>query len=145
MGTENEETYLCMTCNSPCDHDEPILCNECINRLESDKIPATFSSLEEIGEYEQKLNNSTDLYKIAARVKILAVSHFNANLTPIGVCLCNTYVHVLKEFYDFADTIADPTIKKNLQKLIKSKEDMPANFISLMGNPTNFDKVPNGS
>ncbi|HXN74912.1 MAG TPA: hypothetical protein VN855_00285, partial [Candidatus Acidoferrum sp.] len=53
--------------------------------------------LQEIQEWEKQQDNSTDIYKIAARVKNLARSN-DATLTQVGESLCNVYVHVLKSF-----------------------------------------------
>lgn len=86
-------------------------------------------TLEEIEEWERKQDNATDLYKISARVKNLARAD-GAALTPVGEMLANTYVHVLKSLYDFADTIADKETKIKLISLIRSNEGMPANLIS---------------
>lgn len=86
-------------------------------------------TLEEIEEWERKQDNATDLYKISARVKNLARAD-GAALTPVGEMLANTYVHVLKSLYDFADTITDKETKIKLISLIRSNEGMPANLIS---------------
>lgn len=86
-------------------------------------------SLEEIETWEKAQDNSTDIYKIAARVKNLARVDGQAALMPAGEMLCNQYTHVLKSFYDFANTIADPELKIRLCKLIQKHEDMPGKLI----------------
>lgn len=48
-----------------------------------------------------------DLYSLAARVKNLARGD-DASLTPIGEKLCNLYIHVLMDFYEFAETLPEP-------------------------------------
>lgn len=85
-------------------------------------------SLEEIQEWEAKQNNNNDIYKVAARVKNLARGS-KASLTPVGESLCNTFVHVLKTYYDFAETIQDKDIRAKLIELTRSQEAMPGNFI----------------
>src|SRR5579871_6058593 len=72
---------------------------------------------------------STDTYAIAARVKNLARSS-DASLTPMGESLCNIYVHILKSFYDCAETLPEP-YKKTLIDLVKSKEGMCRDVIKL--------------
>lgn len=61
-----------------------------------------------------------DLYSLAARVKNLTCED-DASLTPIGDSLCNLYVHVLMDFYKYAETLSEPH-KTNLSEFIKSKE-----------------------
>lgn len=85
--------------------------------------------LQEIQEWEKQQDNSTDIYKIAARVKNLARGG-DATLTPVGESLCNVYVHVLKAFYDFADILDDKDTKIKLHELIRKQEGMPGNFIA---------------
>ena len=87
---------------------------------------------DEIEGLESAADNSNDLYKIKARVTNLARGG-GAALTPQGEMLANTYVHVLKSFYDFAETIHDRTIRNNLVRLIRKHEDMPANLIAAAG------------
>jgi hypothetical protein len=81
---------------------------------------------------EQASDNSTDIYKIKARVANLARGP-GMSLTPQGVQLCNTFVHVLKSFYDFADKIQDPNVRVPLIKLIRSHEKMPGVLIASAG------------
>jgi hypothetical protein len=91
-----------------------------------------FSSmtLEEIKEWEMQQANSNDIYKISARVKNLARQDGLASLTSVGESLCNTYTHVLKALYDFAETISDREVKVRLINVIRNQESMPANFIA---------------
>lgn len=89
----------------------------------------TNMTIEEINELEAAQNNSNDIYKISARVKNLA-REGGAALTGTGESLCNTYVHVMKSFYDFASTIQDKETKIKLTELIRKHEVMPADFIS---------------
>jgi hypothetical protein len=89
-------------------------------------------SLEEIEEWEAKQDNSNEIYKIAARVKNLARGG-SLNLTPAGEALCNTFVHVAKELYDFAEKIEDKDLKIKLTELIRKHENMPATLIAAMG------------
>ena len=74
-------------------------------------------------------SNNTDIYAIAARVKNLA-RDYDARLTPIGESMCNLYVHILKDFYDFADTLPEPHYQ-NMMKLIESKEGFCRDVIEL--------------
>lgn len=89
-------------------------------------------SMDEIKDWEKAQDNSTDIYKIAARVKNLARGG-NAALTAQGDMLCNTYVHVMKSFYDFASTIVDNATREELIQLIRSHENMPGNLIAAAG------------
>lgn len=88
-------------------------------------------------EFEKQQNDSTDIYKVAARVKNLARSvpsvngRSSADLTPAGDTLCNLYTHVLKSLYDFAETLDKPTGEK-LYNLLRQQEDMPARVIELL-------------
>jgi hypothetical protein len=87
-------------------------------------------TLEEIEDWERQQDNSNDIYKLSARVKNLARDNGSAALTPVGEALCNVYTHVLKEFYDFAETIQDKSTKIKLINLIRKNEGMPGNLIS---------------
>lgn len=92
--------------------------------------PISKMTVEEVGEWEKAQDNSNDIYKIAARVKNLARANGTASLTPVGEALCNTFVHVAKTIYDFAETVSDPTIRIKLIEVMRSQEGMPANFIA---------------
>lgn len=84
---------------------------------------------EEIEKLEEEEKNSSDIYRIAARVKNLARSG-GASLTGVGESMCNLYVHVLKAVYDFADTLEEPK-KEELRALLRKHEDMPGRLIGL--------------
>jgi translation initiation factor 2 alpha subunit (eIF-2alpha) len=75
------------------------------------------------------------IYSIASRIKNEAILSIDTNLTPVGVALCNTFAHTIKAFYDFAETIKDEEIKKNLKALILKQESMPAHFIASQPKP----------
>ena len=70
-----------------------------------------------------------DIYAIAARIKNLA-RDYDANLTPLGEQLCNLYTHVIKDFYEFAETLPEPH-KTKLMELIESKEGFCRDVIEL--------------
>lgn len=89
-------------------------------------------TMEEINEWEAKQNNSNDIYKVKARVANLARSG-GGSLTDQGEMLCNTFVHVLKSMYDFAETIEDKTLRIKLIENIRKHEGMPANLIAAAG------------
>lgn len=101
------------------------------NLNKEDFIQSTQNSeeLKAINEWEEKQNNSTEIYKIKARVANLARADGGA-LTPVGDMLCNLFVHVLKELYDFADTIHDEKMKIKLISLIQKHENMPSKLIN---------------
>lgn len=86
-------------------------------------------SAEEIIAMETAQDNSNDIYKLSARVKNLARGG-GASLTPMGDALCNTYTHVLKAFYTFAETMTNPEEKDRFIQLIRRHEDMPSNVIA---------------
>lgn len=89
-------------------------------------------SLEEIEDWEKAQDNSNDIYKISARVKNLARGP-GMSLTPQGDMLCNSYTHVMKAFYDFAEKIEDKAIKISLIDFIRTQEGMPGGLISAAG------------
>lgn len=70
-----------------------------------------------------------DLYSLAARVKNLARED-DASLTPIGESLCNLYIHILMDFYKYAETLPEPH-KTKLSELIESKEGFCRDVIEL--------------
>lgn len=82
----------------------------------------------EIEEVEQ--DNSSDIYKIKSRVQNLAVGISGGNLTPVGEMMVNSFVHVIKDLYDFADTVQDKGLRDSLRQKIRKHEDMPGNLIS---------------
>lgn len=76
--------------------------------------------------------NSPTIYQVADRIKNLARGKAgDATLLPNGEALCNLYTHVLMSFYAFAETLPEP-YGKSLYKLIESKENLPAQVISLV-------------
>ncbi|NJO48256.1 MAG: hypothetical protein HC840_00910 [Leptolyngbyaceae cyanobacterium RM2_2_4] len=96
----------------------------------SQKDPFKNMSLEEIEEWERKQENSNDIYKVKARVRNFAVGISGANLTPVGEMMTNTFVHLLKDLYDFAETIPDKNIKVSLIERVRKHESAPGNLIS---------------
>lgn len=96
--------------------------------------PKTLKSMtnEEIVEWEQAQENSNDIYKVKARVANLARGN-GLSLTPQGDQLVNTYVHVLKSFYAFAEKLEDKNVKVQLTALIRSVENMPGTLIAAAG------------
>ncbi len=95
----------------------------------SDGKPFKNMSLEEIEDWESKQNNSNDIYKIKARVANLARSG-GGSLTAVGEMLCNSFVHVAKDLYEFADTISDKSLRIQLIERIRKHEGMPAQLIA---------------
>src|SRR6202453_167004 len=81
-------------------------------------------SIEEIEEWERAQDNSNDIYKIKARIANLARGP-GMSLTPQGEILCNSFVHMLKEMYDFADKIEDKPTKIQLISIIRNQESVP--------------------
>ena len=94
--------------------------------------PFSEMSLDEINSWEAKQNNSNDIYKVKARVANLARAN-GASLTPVGEMMVNTFVHVVKDLYDFADTIPDMQIRIKLIERIRKHEGMPGNLINAAG------------
>src|ERR1700722_11833727 len=94
-------------------------------------------TLEEIESWEKQQENSNDIYKVKARVANLARGP-GVSLTPQGEMLCNTYVHVLKALYDFADKLEDKNTKVQLIALIRSQEGMPGTLIAAAGAGVNM-------
>lgn len=90
-------------------------------------------SLEEINEWEAQQNNSSDIYKVQARIKNIARSASGGNLTAQGDMLVNSFTHVVKAFYDFAETIEDKDTKIKLIELTKKQEEIPGSLISALG------------
>jgi hypothetical protein len=90
---------------------------------------------QEVLELEKQQDDSTDIYKLAARVKNLArvgdPSRGVGSLTPAGESLCNLYVHVLKSLYSFSETLESPK-REELYNLVRSHEGMPGELLKLM-------------
>jgi hypothetical protein len=74
-------------------------------------------------------DDSNSVYAIAARVKNIA-RDWDASLTPMGEVLCNYYIIVLKDLYDFSENLKEPQ-KRVLRDILKSHEDMPRKIIEL--------------
>lgn len=89
-------------------------------------------SLEEITDWEAAQDNSNDIYKIKARIANLARGP-GMSLTPVGEILCNSFVHMLKSLYDFADTIQDKSLKIQLIAVIRNQESVPGTIIAAAG------------
>ncbi|CAK9253115.1 unnamed protein product [Sphagnum jensenii] len=89
-------------------------------------------NLEEIEEWEASQNNSNDIYKVSARIKNAARMAVKANLTPQGDMLANSFTHIVKAFYDFAETVSDKETKLRLIALTRKQEEVPANLIAAL-------------
>lgn len=89
-------------------------------------------SIKEIEEWEKKQDNSNDIYKIKARVANLARGGGGV-LTPVGEMLCNSFVHVLKDMYDFFDTIQDQDLRIRCIERLRKHEGMPASLVNAAG------------
>lgn len=103
--------------------------NEPVPEKKPEGKPVETMTKEEIHTWEAQQDNSTEIYKIAARVKNLARSDGQASLLPAGEALCNLYVHAMKSFYDFADTLPEDSRRK-MYILIQKQESLPGNVIS---------------
>lgn len=95
----------------------------------SKKSPFEDMTIEQIEEWERKQDNSNDIYKVKARVANLA-RNGGASLTPVGEMMVNTFVHVVKDLYDFAETIQDKSVRIPLIERIRKHENMPSNLIA---------------
>ena len=71
-----------------------------------------------------------DIYAISARIKNAAAVNDHA-FSLQGVALCNMFTHVVKELYDFADTIEDKEISSKLYRVIQRQETFPARLLDL--------------
>lgn len=79
---------------------------------------------------ERQQDMSNDIYKVKARVSNLAVSISGGNLTPVGEMMVNSFVHVVKDLYDFAENLQDREIRSRLMERIRKHESMPGTLIS---------------
>jgi hypothetical protein len=95
--------------------------------------PVDKMTLDEIEAWEAKQDNSNEIYKVSARIKNLARLTVKGNLTAQGEMLANMFTHVIKAYYDFADTLIDKEVKIRLIELTKRQEDVPANLIAALG------------
>lgn len=98
-----------------------------INRTSPEELQKL---VDEAEEDEQRQENSSDIYKIKGRVQNLAVGISGGNLTPVGEMMVNSFVHVVKDLYDFAETIEDKKTRVMLVERIKKHEGMPGNLIA---------------
>lgn len=96
----------------------------------SEKTPFKNMSIDEIEAWERKQENSNDIYKIKARVQNLAVGISGGNLTPVGTMMVNSFVHVVKDLYEFAETVQDKSLRIELIERIKRHETMPGTLIA---------------
>lgn len=71
-----------------------------------------------------------DIYQISARIKNAAAVNDHA-FSAQGVALCNMFTHVVKELYDFADTIEDKEVASKLRRVIERQETFPARLLDL--------------
>jgi hypothetical protein len=96
-------------------------------------------TLEEIESWESAQDNSNDIYKIKARIANLARGP-GMSLTPQGEILCNSFVHMLKSLYDFAEKVQDPNVKIPLIGIIRNQESVPGTIIGAAGAGVTKDK-----
>jgi hypothetical protein len=96
----------------------------------SKKEPFKGMTLDEIESWEAAQQNTNDIYKIKGRVQNLAVGISGGTLTAVGEMMVNSFVHVVKDLYDFADTIQDKSLKIELTERIRKHESMPGTLIS---------------
>ena len=54
------------------------------------------------------------------------------NLTSQGEMVVNTFAHMVKAFYDFANTLPDGESKIRLTDLTKRQEKLPASLIGAL-------------
>jgi hypothetical protein len=96
-------------------------------------------SIAEIEAWERAQDNATDIYKIKARMMNLARDG-GASITPVGEILINSFVHMLKSFYDFADKIEDSSVKIQLTDLIRAQEGVPSGIIKASTSGVRIEK-----
>jgi hypothetical protein len=96
----------------------------------SKKNPFKGMTLQEIESWEAAQNNSNDIYKIKARVQNLAVGISGGNLTAVGEMMVNSFVHVLRDLYEFADYLPDAEQRIRLVERIRKHEGMPGTLIA---------------
>lgn len=97
-----------------------------INRTSPEELQKL---VDEAEEDDRAQENSNDIYKIKGRVQNLAVGISGGNLTPVGEMMVNTFVHVIKDLYDFAETLPDKNTRVMLTERIRKHEGMPGNLI----------------
>lgn len=105
----------------------------------SKKNPFKGMTLQEIEAWEAKQDNSNDIYKIKARVQN-AVSATGGALTSVGEMMVNSFVHVAKDLYDFADTLPDKETRIRLIERVRKHESMPATLIAAVAGGVKIKK-----
>ena len=95
----------------------------------SKKNPFKNMTNEEILEWEKAQDNSNNIYKVKARVSNLARNN-GSSLTPVGEMMVNSFVHVLKDLYDFVEKIEDKNLRIQLIERIRKHENMPGQLIA---------------
>lgn len=103
------------------------------------KNPFKGMTLQEITNWEEKQNNSNDLYKIKARIQNL-VATAGGSLTSAGEMVVNSFVHVVKDLYEFANTVSDKELKIELIERIRKHENMPATLMSALNGGVRMNK-----
>jgi hypothetical protein len=86
-------------------------------------------SLEEIEAWEKEQDNSNDLFKVKGRIKNHATIG-GASILPAGEGMINSFAHVCKALYDFAETLQNKEEKIKLYELIRKQEIVPSQIIS---------------
>lgn len=118
------------SCDEMSASDVAKLFNEVYAEEKYEKIPET---KEEIEAWERSQENSNDIYKVNARIKNLAREAVKANLTAQGDMVINSFTHVLKAFYDFAETVQDKETRTKLIALTRLQEGAPALLLTALG------------
>lgn len=95
----------------------------------SKKEPFKGMTLQEIESWEAKQDNSNDIYKIKARVQNL-VAGTGGNLTAVGEMMVNSFVHMAKDLYNFAENVQDRELRIRMIEQIRKHENMPASLIA---------------
>lgn len=103
------------------------------------KEPFKGMTLQEIEDWEARQDNANDLFKVKARVKN-AVSGTGGALTAVGEMMVNSFVHVAKDLYDFADTIQDKELRIRLIERVRKHESMPATLIAAVASGVNVGR-----
>lgn len=65
-----------------------------------------------------------DIYSVNGRIKNI-IAREDISLSPVGNVLVNYYSLMLKDLYDFAESISDPCCRHALKDLLLSKENLP--------------------
>ena len=76
------------------------------------------------------MDQSNTVYAISGRMKnLLAMA--GISLTPVGTILINSYTHVLKSLYDFAENLEGFNERASLEHLLLQAESLPKSVIEL--------------